>query len=283
MLKTAFIGNRNAFDIMMCEWLAEHTDLSLIVWSNNLSWSQSGPGRRDRVLARFKKRAKRYGLGRAVNEAAYYALYRRFIARWDNADIAAAVQSVERRPRKPLSEIQQLMPSDIKDESIRQALSVYEVDALFAMCIDVFLPDDLITTPRLGSYLWHEGITPEYRGVYSPFWTVVNGDADNLGYTLLKMNSKLDAGAIYVQGRAQDIDFERHWHSYMGHKSIIDSLPASRTFLQELEAGTAEPIERVDARDAYYSYPTATALLRFVRQRSKLARQREGAVSRVSV
>ncbi len=65
---------------------------------------------------------------------------------------------------------------------------------MFAMCIDVYLPKALINAPRHGSFLWHEGFTPEYRGVYPAFWGLVNEDYDCLVYTLLCTNSKLDAG-----------------------------------------------------------------------------------------
>jgi methionyl-tRNA formyltransferase len=262
MLKTAFIGNRNEFDKMICEWLAQRTDLVLIIWTNRLSWSAGGADRRQRVVERFRRRARRYGWPRALNEALYYAIYRGFLAKKDQRDVTGAIRAVETHPMKPLSEIEQIMPSSIKDKNLEEALRRSEVDALFAMCIDVFLPSEIIGAPRLGSFLWHEGITPEYRGVYSPFWAMVNDDAEHVGYTLLRMNDKLDAGAIYVQGQIRDVDAYRHWHSYLGHKSIIDSLQETEIFLKKLEHGEAKPIERPGAQDHYYSYATATALCR---------------------
>ncbi|MGH9947781.1 MAG: hypothetical protein ACRD6X_11320, partial [Pyrinomonadaceae bacterium] len=76
MLKTAFIGNENFYDRKICEWLSEHTDLSLIVWSDRMTWSHNFDGRRrERTIQRFRKRAARYGMTRAVNEAMYYLLY----------------------------------------------------------------------------------------------------------------------------------------------------------------------------------------------------------------
>lgn len=112
--------------------------------------------------------------------------------------------------------------------------------------------------------MWHEGITPEYRGVYSPFWALVNEDYDNLGYTLLKMNERLDAGDIFVQGKAKDIDPLKDWHGYIGHKVIIDSLPEVKTLLNKLENNNHLPINRKDAKDGFYSYPTLTAFIKFL-------------------
>jgi hypothetical protein len=140
---------------------------------------------------------------------------------------------------------------------------------MFAMCIDVYLPSSIIETPRHGTFLWHEGITPEYRGVHSPFWALANGDYDSLGYTLLKMNAKLDAGDIYVQGRVDGVDPNRDLHCYIGHKSIFESLSRVRDFLIDLESGTHKSLDRSSAVDGYYSYPTGTALLKIIIRRAK--------------
>ena len=150
----------------------------------------------------------------------------------------------------------------IKDPKLLCEIKAMDLDALLAMCIDVYLPGELIQIPRYGSFLWHEGITPEYRGVHSPFWALANSDYERLGYTLLKMNTKLDAGDIYVQGLVQDIDPMKDWHGYIGHKAILDSLPKAKVFLRELEENRAKPIQRPDAIDGYYSYPTATTLMK---------------------
>lgn len=265
MLKTAFIGYNNSFDHLICEWLSEHTDLSLIIWTNNLSWVRgTGMDKRKRIIRRFIDRARRKGSVRAIDEFFYYVMYRRFLQRKDITQLSRAINSTKSYPRKPLTEIKQVRPDDIGSSELQHLVESLELDAMFAMCIDVYLPEKLINAPRYGSFLWHEGITPEYRGVHSPFWALVKRDYGNLGYTLLKMNSKLDAGEIFIQGKVENIDPEKDWHGYIGHKAIIDSLPKVKQFLAELERNQHKPINRKDAVDAYYSYPTASALLKIV-------------------
>lgn len=268
MLKTAFIGNDNFYDRKICEWLSQHTDLSLIIWTNKLAWANKSTGnRKKRILQRFINRANRYGKLRTANEFVYYILYQIFLAKKERAKIENLIEFVEVHPRKPLSEIQQLRPDSIKSKELQVTVESLNLDAMFAMCIDVFLPDKLINTPKNGTFLWHEGITPNYRGVYSPFWALVNEDYDNLGYTLLKMNSKLDAGEIYVQGNVENIHLTQDWHSYIGHKAVLDSLPQVKKFLVQLEANQHCSIERLDAEDGYYSYPTASALIKLALKR----------------
>lgn len=261
MLRTAFIGQRNFFNERLCEWLSEYTDLRLIIWTNNLSWAQTkAPDRKARIAQRFLQRVKKKGIASAINEFLYYGLYRTFLNKTERAKVKACVDILKVKPQKPISEISQIMTDDIRSQKLVDRLAAEQIDAAFAMCIDVFLPTKLINQPRYGSFLWHEGITPEYRGVYSPFWALVNKDHKNLGYTLLKMTTKLDAGDIYVQGRVKGVDLLNDWHSYIGHKAIIDSLPRARRFLEKLGLNQHKPIKRENAQDGYYSYPTASAL-----------------------
>ncbi len=268
MLKTAFIGNENFYDRKICEWLSEHTDLSLIVWSDRMTWSHNFDGRRrHRTIQRFRKRASKYGGFRAINEVLYYLLYRTFLLDGEVSKIKQMVGSVEFAPKKPLSEIEQIRPENVNSDELFETIRSRELDAMFAMCIDVYLPNRLIDLPRLGTFLWHEGITPEYRGVYSPFWALANKDYDNLGYTLLRMNHKLDAGDIYLQGKAKNIDIQRDWHSYIGHKAVLDSLPQAKGLLAAMAQDSHTPLSRPDARDAYYSYPTASKLVKLALQR----------------
>ncbi len=265
MLKTAFIGNENFYDEKICEWLSQHTDLSLIIWTDKMHWSFNGDGgRRERVMQRFKERSKRYGTIRTANEFLYYLLYRTFIAQKDIPKVKQVVATLKFSPKKDLSQIEQIRPDNIKSKELLAAIEAHKLDAMFAMCVDVYMPNTLINAPKYGTFLWHEGITPNYRGVYSPFWALVNKDYDNLGYTLLRMNAKLDAGEIYVQGQAEDIDLVNDWHSYIGHKAVLDSLPKVEMFLADLEAHKLQPIDRSDEKDGYYSYPTATALFKLM-------------------
>ena len=86
-------------------------------------------------------------------------------------------------------------------------LESLRLDAVFAMCVDAYFPRRLRDAPRHGVFLWHEGITPEYRGLYSSFWALLRQDYARIGFTLLKANERFDAGTIYLQGAVEDADF----------------------------------------------------------------------------
>lgn len=45
----------------------------------------------------------------------------------------------------------------------------------------------------------HPGITPDYRGVHSPFWAIYNNEAEKVGYTAFWLDSGVDTGDILHQ------------------------------------------------------------------------------------
>jgi len=272
MLRTGFIGSDNLFDKYICGWLRQHSDLRVIIWIDELRWAV-GPGRWRKIAVRYRERATRYGWPRAIDEALYYALYHPFLRGRDSRKLRSTIEAMAADADTVVDEIRQIRTSDIQSPEVLEAIKGERLDALFAMCVDVLLPESLISAPRLGAYLWHEGITPEYRGVHPAFWALANRDYGRLGYTLLRMNMKLDAGDVFVQGRVRDVDPLADSPFYIAHKAILDSLPETERFLNEAERGEHVRLERVAHQDRLYSYPTASALAKIIwhRRRRKLS------------
>ena len=284
MLRTGFIGSDNLFDKYICYWLRSHSHLRVIIWTDQLEWA-APPKRWRKIASRYRLRAKRYGWVRAVDEILYYAVYYTLLRHRDSRRIRALIEErAHAGPSAPgLNEIEdippgveQLRPVDIRAPEVLEAIRGAHVDALFSMCIHVMLPESLIGAPRLGTYLWHEGITPEYRGVHSPFWALANKDYGRLGYTLMRMGMKVDAGAVLAQGTVKGVDPLVDSPSYIGHKAILDSLEETAQALKKVERGEQVALERVGAEDRIYSYPTASALARIMweRRRRKLLKVR---------
>ena len=263
MLKTVFIGSRNDFDQVIVHWLAQRTDLRGVVWTSSTEWQHTWRGR----LAFARRRARRYGPLKVLDEAAFYLLYHRLWLRRDHTELRRQViEPYDGRRRDPRWSGAALSAESVNAPEVLDFVRACDPDFAVAMCVSDFFGEELRAIPRHGVFLWHEGITPEYRGLYSPFWAIHDGRPDLVGYTLLRMTDRLDAGEVYVQGRARDIDPRRHGHLYLGHKAIWDSLPEVERFLAALEAGEARPIERADARSCYYTYPGLSDHLRLHRR-----------------
>lgn len=47
----------------------------------------------------------------------------------------------------------------------------------------------------------HAGITPQYRGVHGGYWAIAEGDRDNVGVTIHKVDQGVDTGDVIAQAR----------------------------------------------------------------------------------
>ncbi|HEY2600747.1 MAG TPA: formyltransferase family protein [Thermoleophilaceae bacterium] len=75
----------------------------------------------------------------------------------------------------------------------------YEPDLVCCASFPIKVPDEALAVPRLGVMNAHPALLPRYRGP-NPFgWALRNGDGE-IGFTLHRMTSDYDAGAIYAQG-----------------------------------------------------------------------------------
>lgn len=262
MLKSVFLGSRNNFDLLLVDWLSRRTELTYCFWTSKLSWSYAGKGDRvNRIIGHFLQRAKRYGPLKSINEFFYFLYYRKFILQEDSGKLNALIKSYWSNPKESQPGYKSIFINDINSDGLLQIIKDNKIDIMFVVCTNAIIPQKLYSAPLFGTFLWHEGIVPEYRGLYGAFWALYNREYDKLGYTLLKMTDRLDTGPIYVQGRVRDVDPYRDFWVYIGHKAIYDSLPEVEVFLKELEISNIKEIDRNKAPSGYYTYPGFTQLV----------------------
>jgi hypothetical protein len=268
MLRVIFVGSRNSFDDVLVDWLAKKSNLVGIVWTQSTAWQQSWSGR----LKFAKRRLRRRGLLKTIDETLFYFFYHKVLK---GGDINSLNQQVVERywadHEQQKLETKSIFATNVNAPEVLEFVETCKPDLVMAMCVNSFFGKKLRAIPQHGVFLWHEGITPEYKGLYSPFWAVHNLDFDRIGYSVLRMSDQIDAGDVYAQGPALDVDPYQHNHAFIGHKSIFDSLPDVERLLSQLETGEAKPIVRADAVPNYYSYPGITD---YIRQRIRLRRTR---------
>ena len=259
MLRAVFIGYDNMLNRVIEHWLSGQTELAGCVWvPSQTQWLTTRKGKIDFI----KRRVARRGAFKALDEALFYLLYHSTEASSPNTQACAQMirdyhAAVPERPHAPC-----IRSPRVNDPKVLEYLAQVKPDVIFSHCINQYFGKKLRAAAPHGVMLWHVGITPEYKGVYSPFWTMHNGDFENFGYTLLRLNEELDAGQVYVQGRLSNVDIRHDNHELIEHKAIFASFPDVAKFIEQLEAGTARPIERPDAKPGYYTYPGITDYLR---------------------
>jgi len=265
-MRSVFIGSKNEFDEMIVDWLAERTELAGVVWSDSATWRKTWKGRFDYGM----KRAKKYGYFKLLNELMLFFYVKKKVAVSDLGYLKREIiRPYWKNKGRKFSDLKfpEISSENVNKKEVLDFLNEMKPDIIFAMCVNDFFGKKIRAIPKYGVFLWHEGLTPEYKGLYSPFWTMYNGEFDKLAYSFLRMNDKVDAGEVYVQGFAKGIDLNKHNYSFIGHKAIFDSLDEVGEFLEQLEAGNHKTLPERNASPAYYTYP---GLTQYITMRKKL-------------
>jgi methionyl-tRNA formyltransferase len=123
---------------------------------------------------------------------------------------------------------------------------------------------ELLSTPRIGCINVHFGPLPEYRGLYTSFWSLYNGERES-GVSIHFMNGRWDGGPIIAQNRfpitpgetVRSLD-RKKW------RVVPDLLSEALDALVE-DRATLSPNER--DRGKYYSVPSREVMLAFRKER----------------
>ena len=76
-----------------------------------------------------------------------------------------------------------------------------EVDTMDLMLVvswRYLIPSSVFRSPRMGSFVFHDSLLPEYRGFSPTVWAMING-ASHTGVTLFHMGDDMDSGDIVDQ------------------------------------------------------------------------------------
>lgn len=258
MLRCIFVGSPNRFTELMVHWLSKHTDLVGAVWTSSAEWAKTFP----KTVEFARRRLARHGLSKVINEICYYYISRKILKDHGEPFQSRLYNDYVRVHGQPSWKGDFIRTDDINSPDVLRFVRDRQTDLIMSMCINEFFKREIRESPRLGSFLWHEGIVPEYKGLYSPFWAIHNREPELLGYSVLRMNGWYDEGEVYLQGRVTGINTNTDSPLYIGHKAILDSLPGVAIFLEELEGGTAKPILIQGRPSGTYTYPGLTDWIR---------------------
>lgn len=176
----------------------------------------------------------------------------------------AKVVGVFTQPDRPAGRGQKVAPNVIKTWAIdrdipvlqperlgapeREQLAAMKPDLVLVMAYGQILRQEVIDTPRLGTYNLHTSILPAYRGA-SPIQTAICCREKETGVTLMRMVLRLDAGPIAgvehvaIGPRETAADLER--------KLAQACVPLLERCLPGIAAGTQEFTPQDDARATY--------------------------------
>jgi len=214
-----------------------------------------------RLRKRIAREVKRVGWWRFLDVLAFRAFYRLWHAagdrEWERRELDRLRAWYPDRPDAP-----EIVVSSPNSAEAQAFVTAQQPDLLIARC-KTLLSERIFSIPRLGTFVMHPGICPEYRNAHGCFWAMASGDPGNVGMTLLRIDKGVDTGPVFGYFRVQADAGESHVVTQ--HRVVLEHLDAIREKLLEIDAGTAMPIETSGRKSATWGQPWFTALLRMRR------------------
>ncbi len=252
-MRILFIGRKNFTNHCFANWIGQYHELVGYFQADITRYSS------DYRQKWLQRRIKRGGLLKTVDQMMYTLYYRAFQYE-TNQKLMREVflnhfgQSFFRPP----PDVPYYAYEDLNSPEALETLRELQPAVVFAVCISQYLKKAYMQVPRYGTVLYHEGLTPEYKGLHTAFWANYNGEPDRIGYTLLRLNEQIDGGQPIAQG-VGDIkpDMAPYWVC-AGHKALMDGLPDVKLALDALETGHEVEIRREFGPEHMYTYPGLT-------------------------
>jgi folate-dependent phosphoribosylglycinamide formyltransferase PurN len=223
------------------------------------------PGRMKKRLM-FEWRRSRL---RMLDVFAFRLYYKLRLARRDRAWIARRVADGVARYPAPPTGVPVHETDDPNSEATRAFLEQVAPDLVIARCKTILRPE-VFEVPRLGTYVVHPGICPEYRNAHGCFWALARRDLDRVGATLLRIDAGVDTGPIYDYFKT-DIDERSESHIVIQHRVVFDNLDRLADDIRRIDAGTAERIDVSGRESAAWGQPRLTDYLHWKRAARRTA------------
>jgi folate-dependent phosphoribosylglycinamide formyltransferase PurN len=255
-MRTALICHEHAFldrDALV-RWLGSFSTFSGTVVIRE-------PG--GRLRKRIARELRRVGWWRFLDVLAFrvyhHAAHARADRAWERRELERLHALFPDRPAAP-----EIVVSSPNDEDAERFLREKQPDLVIARC-KTLLKEQVFTIPRLGTYVMHPGICPEYRNAHGCFWARANGDLENVGMTLLRIDRGVDTGPVFGFFRIEADRSESHVVTQ--HRVVLEQLDNIRDTLLAIEGGTAAPIDTSGRRSATWGQPWLSAYIRMRRRR----------------
>ena len=153
--------------------------------------------------------------------------------------------------------------SDANSSDTRAFLEGVAPDLCVAACKSL-LRREIFGVPRLGTFVVHPGICPEYRNSHGCFWALARRDLSRVGATLLMIDEGVDTGPVYAYYKS-DVDERNESHTVIQLRVVYDNLEQIGEDLQQIAAGTAKPIDTSGRSSFAWGQPRLSAYLRWKR------------------
>ncbi len=217
-----------------------------------------------RLWRASRREIRRIGWLKFLDVLAFRVYARLRLAARDDAWKTRAVARLRDLYPADLAAVPRIVVSSPNSEESQAFLRALRPDVAIARC-KVILKREIFEIPRVGTFVMHPGICPEYRNAHGCFWALVNRDFERVGMTLLKVDAGIDTGPVYLHGTCE-LDEVRDTHTIIQHRAVIENLDGIGRILLALCRGEHVPaINTEGRRSATWGQPRLTEYLKWKR------------------
>ena len=143
-------------------------------------------------------------------------------------------------------------PASYKDPAVWEQMRSLKPDLGVMAYVTIFVPEEALAVPRLGTIQYHPSLLPRHRGPSSINWPIIQG-ATRTGLTIFWPDNGLDEGPILLQkevdiGPDDTLGSLYFNHLFpMGVKAMLESIDLVRD-------GKAPQIKQDDSKKTYESW-----------------------------
>lgn len=215
-----------------------------------------------RIWRAAQREMRRVGIVRILNVLAFRLYARLRLHGRDEAWKEWEIGRLRRRYPASLDGVPRLVVTTPNAPEAQQFLATLAPDIAIARC-KFILKKAIFGLPRVGTFVFHPGICPEYRNAHGCFWALANRDLDRVGMTLLKVDEGIDTGPVYLHA-SYALDEVRESHNVIQYRVVLENLDAIERILSALSRGEAvPPVSTAGRRSATWGQPRLTDYLRW--------------------
>ena len=263
-MKTYFLFHDHWTEYIKADWAA-----SRFPFDGFVVVEKTRPG----LVAFLWRRMRRLGIRKVADELLLRLYYVLFQGRRDGrmlrqfmAEVQRDIPAGYRRP--PVHRVY-----DINSEETAALLESLAPDVCVLMLMPI-VKKKILSIPPLGMLVFHPGLTPEYRGTHAAFWAVLNRELWGIGWSLLRIDTGIDTGAVLAQASIRNPDPLTESHVFLAHKSHVDGLPGVVETLRRLQVGEHPRVHTAGRPSHNYTHPGWTDYLKYRKVLQQLRRER---------
>jgi folate-dependent phosphoribosylglycinamide formyltransferase PurN len=201
-------------------------------------------------LALMRGRIKRFGLVHTAGQLAFI-VFSRMLRRAAAGRIAEIIAAAGLEPRWP-SGAERIEVSSVNAPDAIARLRQLRPKVVLVVGTRI-ISRAVLSSVEAPFINYHDGITPQYRGIHGGYWAKAQGDLANFGVTVHLVDPGIDTGAVLYQVRLEPSAQDNY--ATFPYLQITAALPLLQQAAEDAITGAPAP-QKVDLPSQLWSHPT---------------------------